>query len=1425
MQDVLTFLPILRKLAKFLPFAFAGVVIMLLAILAIVIKIVLTARKRQAQAAKGMQAVADKTPQPPVEEAAAATPADRAEPPPGALGLKRSFAEAMRTLKTHVSGRDYRYHVPWFLCIGEAGSGKSTLLGTTGLNLPLGAPDQAPASGAGCDWWFFDRGIVLDVSGEYVLRSDGKTSDQRGWQTLLGLLLKYRPQRPIDGVILTIPATDLTGPPEQQEARIARAKERAVVVSQKLWEAQRTLHMQFPVYVLVTKSDQTTGFSSFCSELPTRYRQGIFGWSSPYALGTAFSPDWVDEAFQNLVGSLYQAQTEVFTEIRGVRDPDHLFMFPAQFESMLAPLRVYMDDIFKQTVYHESFLLRGLYFCGDAEAQEITFPASTDTASPPEQATGPDVAAAGPPAPAADRRPSFLRDLLNLKVFPEHGLSRPTSKTFVSRHRATLITQVLLAVVMFGGSLGLWGASGRLNEETGSLLPVFRQISRDLPEVSRQDNVPQRLFNQLALELLRGMSRFRSSDLGLFFIPSSWFSGIHSDIVDALSLAYDKIIMKSMWGELNHRAARQVSREYLKSSLGGSTPTGEVQTAAPLTIEETPEFKALQKFVEGLEGLERHIKLFNGLQEAGFADLDALAQLIRYLFDIDLSSEFYSHTEYYQQALALVSGRRVSMDMYKFDAAARTRELMLRFSDRALDHNMLVLNLREIFDQLSNLSHRSRMGSAADVDQLRRLLDTITQTEAALAQPELAWVSSETYNLGAAFTQVLASVERSSFLGAELRVEFEEGGKAAFKRFQDQLRSYGTKFTGTFMEQEYEKLTMKLSPGLLELKANLANFLSQRFVALEPDKRFDAKVPQGTRLMWDAKALEDAAALADPYEPFVQNSLQLFPPAWQTTIRETTLQRLRANMLDLIAHAQVFEPVPEGFARLYMEDEIRVETRNFRESVKPLGKLLATFDRLGFAAVYNELFDLVVSQASRMLISVDELLEEEALYEVGNLSVWDGKRPLSLTIFGAQDADELGYYLDVQRERARFVASEYAEPLVTLLGNSKISRGQVYMPLLAKWQKILSEIRQYETKKVGSSLTALETFIRADMDAIALTTFYERIPEGALDARTGDYFLRQMSRLKRRIYDQCMSLAEAQVVVGYGEVEAFFNQRLAGRFPFAEVASDASAPEVDPEVLREFYRTFQAHAPLARAVLTRSPKLKASGSAALGFLGRMEAVRRFMMAYLEGDEKTRAPVPIFDFGVDFRVNKAYETGGNQIIGWEMTVGNQRIGQYDAQRQGRWRFGDPVRVDLRWAKDAPNVPVQEGTPGRLSPQGNTIVYDYTNRWALLSLLAAHASSSEDFDRFVDTTPHTLKFVVAARPRGDQIRAETDPPETAFTKVFVHVGLTTPDKKDRLVMPSFPRHAPALDAKAPGNAIQSRLIGERSDRTNLAEASNE
>ncbi|HRI55145.1 MAG TPA: hypothetical protein PLW65_33650, partial [Pseudomonadota bacterium] len=77
--------------------------------------------------------------------------------------LTELIAAELRVLDQNVGGLAGRYAMPWCLVLGEPGAGQSTLLASTGMHVPFrGAPDEL-AEAAGCRFWFYDKGVAIDV--------------------------------------------------------------------------------------------------------------------------------------------------------------------------------------------------------------------------------------------------------------------------------------------------------------------------------------------------------------------------------------------------------------------------------------------------------------------------------------------------------------------------------------------------------------------------------------------------------------------------------------------------------------------------------------------------------------------------------------------------------------------------------------------------------------------------------------------------------------------------------------------------------------------------------------------------------------------------------------------------------------------------------------------------------------------------------------------------------------------------------------------------------------------------------------------------------------------------------------------------------------------------------------------------------------
>ncbi len=1280
--------------------------------------------------------------------------------------LKKSFIKALRTLKKYSSVSNYRYEIPWFLMLGESESGKTLALKKSGLGTSLGRiKDARSGEKAACEFWFFEKGLVLDVAGDLILRKDGESSDEKMWRYLLKLLSKFRRERPVDGIIITIPCSDLMEAQNGKSSDLNKIVNKTEKIYKKLWDVQKFLGIRFPIYVLVTKCDEVDGFESFCHGLPKHFSGNIFGWSNPYSIDTAYSDEWADEAKHEIIKDLLEAEYEIFTEKSGRSDVDGIFKFPENFKNIFPPLKIYLNNLFRESAYHESFILRGIYFCGQS------------------------------PAPKEGAKESgpvfFIKDLFEKKIFPEFGIARPTIKTLTYKTRKNLAFQIAAFLLIIIAFVGLWRDSVRLKIDTGSLKPVLQEVYNDLLRrktdyrgeglmvYSLLKNEDESIFFQKnASHLFNLMSEIRS--LKKPMIPWSWFSSLHGNIRKAMTYAYGEIILKAMYIGFVQKAKRVFEAAEFQE-------VSELPKDKLVPIESLPEFETLRSFFERATKLGRYIDIFNNLGKSG--NMAGLGQISEYLFGLTMPPDFFTNAASYHKALGDTEYRVFDPTIFKLKAKHFTiKKLFKKLYMRIFDENPLVYQLDELARRLDEFGEdKSAFGE--NKGSIHELIAMIDKTERMLSDPAVIWIFRNNFDLGTQFNRVLAMISRSRFQGPEVRDDVEKMGEEKFKKFKEKLKNIRLASSDALLKIESDAVQNELSSKVITFKKELKNLLKQSFMAVKstPEKKIDFKkidFKPDTRVRWDKTFLLKALKLFDPYELFQSDQLDKFPDEVKSTIDDLAKDRLEKSVEDFIAKAQRFKPISEEFGDNLQEMDMGAEIKNFKKSAKLLHYLLKYSKQLDLSGLYQRLSDFVYWQTGTLLTAIDKLLAEDNLwsFEADDLSWWDGQKPFSLAAFDASDDAELADYLAIQRQRIEHLALDYAAPLVEFFSQTDILRHDSEKKSLLKWKRIISELEKYKNKKPKNSLALLEKYIRFESNKINIKNFISKIPEDDLDKQSGDIFMAKINFIRSKIYERCRQLASSMQSTEYSQLSGFFNENLAGKFPFAPRDEEGEYDEADPDDIKEFFILFNKESDNIRKVLEVSEKYGTSKDHVLEFLDRMEKVREFFTSFVKtGSEKKGAKkedVPIFDLDVDFRVNREFESGGSRIIEWKLAIDNQILKLGGGKKTGRWRYGDPVTFSLRWAKDGPTLPAFAGDSENVSIDNLTVAYKYDNLWSLIKFMETYAAHPGDLKDGEDKKPHTLAFAIDTTNKGTDLMENISAQRKKLTDLLAK--LTFPPK---------------------------------------------
>jgi type VI secretion system protein ImpL len=1315
--------------------------------------------------------------------------------------LGHAFRRALAELRRHLGAGDSRYRLPWYLLLGEEAADRSRLFPESGLNLPLGPPaEPSPERGEGCAFWFFDRGVVIDVSSEYVLSADGRTYNERGWRHFLSLLREHRLERPLDGVVIAIPCAELVGPPEGEGQRLTAASEKGEALFRKLRQAQETLRMNFPVYVLVTGCDEIPGFASYVGEIPEHLRGDLFGWSSPYAPETAFRPEWLDEAFSQLSTGLHRTQVDAFGDQAFLEDPDGVFSFPEDFLRLRDPLRVYLNQIFRASAYHELLPCRGLYFCGQVAAGE----------------EGADLLR----GPGSVGRSVFVRDTFDRKVFPEHDLARPNSLAMLQGGRRLRVLQAVVVTLALISTLGLWWSAHDLRGRKRDLSSFLRTTAVDLEEQRKRvaRGATEHAFgHDKAFTLFDGMAKLNADWFGSVFIPSSWFSPFHRELKDAMVRAYNEIILKTLYDELGekvddildkarpagepalaeghegHSHAEPGGEEGHSHSPGGpgaAAPgdrfiawepevTKETAPADLRPLQETPDFKRLNQYVASLNELESQVNRFNGLRNT--QSLDDLKSLVRFLFERDLPDGFFHNSALYSKALADVKYQRFQPLEHRPRTTHQAVELGSALFDRLFARDPAADDLRRAATLVGEMADPGVDPAGGDsMANLTELRTRLRRAESELAAPELAWLSGETLDLGPSWHQLLQGVRATIFLGPDTADSLQKDGEQRFQELRRGILGLETRSTGRLVARDVKSGALGLSAEAKLLADALDGLSRQGFAAAVTGEPAGGTLTPMRRAMWDTAALQQAVALYKPYEELTEKTLAAFPSELRGALQASARDRLGARMMERTAAAR--RPVAEtGLAsESAVAQELDAEMANFLAAAAPLGELMDRFGKLGLAADRDQVTATFVAQGEQVLADADRLLSLRSPYtpREGGFAWWKGRRPPANEAFDARDEADLAAYLGAQRGEVADLSERYAAPVIQAL---QPLGGRGFTPALrrwiTRWTVIADQLHRYAGKDPDNSVSGLERFILKDLTEIDLANCNGRITPRMLAEPAADFFLERRAKLRRDVRTRCLVLAGGWAAEGYGKLADFFNQRLAGRFPFAAAPPGRLDAEAEPEDLRAFFQLYDAYAPWVRGVSEAEQPVEAGE-----FIERMRVVRALFASYLDPKQTTGAPA--LDLAVRFRENRRAEKGGDQILRWALASGEQVATHSNARPTLPWVYGAPVRLELQWAKDSPVVPVESADLAGVSVEGRTAVVERKGRWSLFALLRALASPQDA----PDATTQMLRLQVATRPEADA-KAK---PETA--RVYIAVSLRAPERTDKAAAAKDAKDAP-------------------------------
>ncbi|EMK6926199.1 type VI secretion system membrane subunit TssM [Vibrio alginolyticus] len=281
--------------------------------------------------------------------------------------MRERIEQAVKVVtKTH-KGKRSLYDLPWYVLIGPPGTGKTTVLKQSGLEFRLGdSLGSDSIAGVGgtrhCDWWFANKAVLIDTAGRYTTQDSQEKVDSKAWHGFLGLLKKYRTQRPINGAIVTISLASVMSQTRTERSLHARA------IKSRLQELKNQLGMQFPIYVLLTKMDLVAGFNEFFADLSKEERDDLFGFMFPREVDDERGViSLFNKEFHGMLERLDARMLRILETEDDLDKRALIFEFPKQLRVLQANLDEFLAEIFAQNSFEEPALIRGVFMLSSVQ--------------------------------------------------------------------------------------------------------------------------------------------------------------------------------------------------------------------------------------------------------------------------------------------------------------------------------------------------------------------------------------------------------------------------------------------------------------------------------------------------------------------------------------------------------------------------------------------------------------------------------------------------------------------------------------------------------------------------------------------------------------------------------------------------------------------------------------------------------------------------------------------------------------------------------------------------------------------------------------------------------------------------------------------------------------------------------------------------
>ncbi|WAJ39839.1 type VI secretion system protein [Pseudomonas sp. GOM7] len=1167
-------------------------------------------------------------------------------------------------------------------------------------------------------WWADPDGAVLVVPQALFLPQDNGTAPTFVWRRLLGILQRLRGQRPLDGIVWVIPLAQL----QNEELRAADV----LVMRRRFTELLQRLGLSLPVHVLISGLEALPGFQELLAVLPEESREQTLGWSSPYSLDASWQSYWLDDAGDQLIQAVQAAIMEA-AALKG-EVAEELYRLPDQLAALKDDLRLLLEPVFQGNAQGEAPRLRGIYLTA-AQASA----AQDDALSSDERAPAQGV---------------FTQQLWQRRLLAEQGLAQAVPRILNLRRRwqktvagiAGVIGLCWAVAMLWIWQQGVTDARvlSRLLQETHGNHQSMSQTSPERNQAYARQNV-QGFWN-----LLQQAPRWHYASL---VYPTSWGTALD----DQLDLLLRNMAQRSVVAPLRQLQFDELTR---LQAIRISERRTDVQGAVP---DQWPSYVKARSLAEGVINLERQNKLLRELLSGQQGVVEPMAQLGNDALGLNLDPTSLNKRAFYDRTLRGLGVPRLAPPDLEAQrkALANQFQTLMRFW---LTQYFLADNFVRPAGYLKRYLNDMEYGRDVSLQRLEEINAYIGHLEDLIILTNSAWSHGSNEDLTPGYRDLMNSVQQSSVFGPAVVSALDDEAKQLRQDFQTQWIA-GSASQGSLLQRQAGGSLMLQEP-ISKLSRSIDDLLKRDFavVALrDPDALLRPRAPS----LPSEQRMAQALAYQQSYRDYVDQELPQIAPDYRTGMLKVAGDTVALAMWSALYPSARPSATSTAYSSAFGEQASQV-IQGFKELGR--GDLAGTLQ--------TQLTLQAMANVDKALEVIDALALFTQRYDIAD---WNGDPNLGLLLYRSSDVQDLKTFLAGQFTTVS-ASSEAVLPELNWL------RAQPDLPLtmqskVARLSAMHDEVLKYKAQNPTSAPALFEQLVTRDLVEMNLANCAQVLTTATLPQGAGD--LAQYTRsLNEQAYRRCHQLQVQDAAEAWRALADYFNQYLAGRFPFSYSLDSADA---DPARVRHLLELIDTHLPTAEKGLS----LASPGNrlAAEDFIARMKQARVWLGPLLIRDQ---AGVLGIELDVRWRTDREQEQGADQVITWSLHSGNQQIAHPgEAGQRLRWNLGEPLQLVLRWARGSQQRPVSDPMQPSMAVNELEAGWEYRGPWALLRLLRTHVMPP--LLPNVDYTDFPLTLQVPVHGIWDA---------TPQAQMFMRVSMLSQGSKLPLAIPPLPVSAPGM-----------------------------